>query len=339
MARVLRMRRPAAALRRADRGARRPLLVAPDRRHPAGGQAARRAPCCWSSRTCTSPPPSPTGTTCSPQGRVVETLDNAEVARPRAGAARLPRHLTPALIPTTATETACARTSRVMAVAATTALLRRGCGGAAAPAAARGKITDDKIVLGRAQRPVRRLRRAVRQEQRRGGADGDRRLQGQVRRQGRDKNIEVVTADHQNKPDIANTKAQELYDRQEADAILDVPTSSAALAVADVAKAEEEALLQHRRRHHRADRQAVQQVHVPLRLRHLHAGQRHRHDGHRAGRRRTGTSSTRTTRSGRTWRRASPPRSRRPAARSSRQDADAVPEPTTSPRSCSRRRR
>lgn len=50
------------------------------------------------------------------------------------------------------------------------------------------------------------------------------------------KNIEVVTADHQNKPDIANTKAQELYDRQQADIILDVPTSSAALAVANVAK-------------------------------------------------------------------------------------------------------
>ncbi len=44
--------------------------------------------------------------------------------------------------------------------------------------------------------------------------------------------IEVVAADHQNKPDIANTKAQELYDRQGADIILDVPTSSAALAVA-----------------------------------------------------------------------------------------------------------
>ncbi len=44
--------------------------------------------------------------------------------------------------------------------------------------------------------------------------------------------IEVVTADHQNKPDIANTKAQELYDREGADIILDVPTSSAALAVA-----------------------------------------------------------------------------------------------------------
>ena len=51
------------------------------------------------------------------------------------------------------------------------------------------------------------------------------------------KNIEVVTADHQNKPDIANTKAQEMYDRSKADIILDVPTSSAALAVAGVAKA------------------------------------------------------------------------------------------------------
>jgi branched-chain amino acid transport system substrate-binding protein len=50
-------------------------------------------------------------------------------------------------------------------------------------------------------------------------------------------NIEVVSADHQNKPDIANSKAQELYDRRQADVILDVPTSSAALAVAGVAKA------------------------------------------------------------------------------------------------------
>jgi len=57
------------------------------------------------------------------------------------------------------------------------------------------------------------------------------------------KNIEVVTADHQNKPDIANTKAQELYDRQQADVILDVPTSSAALAVANVAKAKKKIYL------------------------------------------------------------------------------------------------
>ncbi|WP_245916383.1 ABC transporter substrate-binding protein [Nocardioides gansuensis] len=48
--------------------------------------------------------------------------------------------------------------------------------------------------------------------------------------------IEVVSADHQNEPDVANTKAQELYDRELADVILDVPTSSAALAVANQAK-------------------------------------------------------------------------------------------------------
>lgn len=49
-------------------------------------------------------------------------------------------------------------------------------------------------------------------------------------------NIEAITADHQNKPELASTKATEMYDRNGADVILDVPTSSAALAVADIAK-------------------------------------------------------------------------------------------------------
>ena len=48
--------------------------------------------------------------------------------------------------------------------------------------------------------------------------------------------IEVLSTDHQNKPEIANSKAQELYDRKHADVILDVPTSSAAFAVATIAK-------------------------------------------------------------------------------------------------------
>ena len=48
--------------------------------------------------------------------------------------------------------------------------------------------------------------------------------------------IEVISADHQNKPDLANAKAQEFYDRNGADIILDVNTSSAGLAVAGVAK-------------------------------------------------------------------------------------------------------
>ncbi len=47
--------------------------------------------------------------------------------------------------------------------------------------------------------------------------------------------VEVITADHQNDPAIASTKAQEFYDRNNADLILDVPASSAALAVAKVA--------------------------------------------------------------------------------------------------------
>ncbi len=47
--------------------------------------------------------------------------------------------------------------------------------------------------------------------------------------------ITVIDADHQNKPDLANSKAQEFYDRDGVDVILDVPTSSAALAIAKVA--------------------------------------------------------------------------------------------------------
>src|SRR5881397_3707168 len=50
--------------------------------------------------------------------------------------------------------------------------------------------------------------------------------------------VEVITADHQNKPDVASSKAQEFYERNNADIILDVPTSSAALAIAKVANDE-----------------------------------------------------------------------------------------------------
>ena len=49
-------------------------------------------------------------------------------------------------------------------------------------------------------------------------------------------NIEVTQADHQNKPEIANTAARGMYDRDGVDSIFDVPTSSAALAIATVAE-------------------------------------------------------------------------------------------------------
>ena len=47
---------------------------------------------------------------------------------------------------------------------------------------------------------------------------------------------EVVVADHQNKPDIGSAIARQWYDRDGVDMIVDVPTSSVALAVAQIAK-------------------------------------------------------------------------------------------------------
>lgn len=47
--------------------------------------------------------------------------------------------------------------------------------------------------------------------------------------------IEVIDADHQNKPDLGTSKAQEFYERNGVDAIFDVPTSSVALGIAKVA--------------------------------------------------------------------------------------------------------
>ncbi|MEN4966788.1 ABC transporter substrate-binding protein [Brucella intermedia] len=48
--------------------------------------------------------------------------------------------------------------------------------------------------------------------------------------------VEVVFADHQNKPDVGSTIARQWFDRDGVDLIVDVPTSSVALAVASIAK-------------------------------------------------------------------------------------------------------
>jgi branched-chain amino acid transport system substrate-binding protein len=126
---------------------------------------------------------------------------------------------------------------RAAAAAATTlALLLAGCGGGGPQGSSDTKLTGDKIVLGvlndqsgvylalSGTNSVKAVQMAV--------ADfkakyGDKAITT---------DITVETADHQNKPDVANTKAAEMYDRKGVDAILDVPTSSAALKVADVAK-------------------------------------------------------------------------------------------------------
>jgi branched-chain amino acid transport system substrate-binding protein len=48
--------------------------------------------------------------------------------------------------------------------------------------------------------------------------------------------VEIISADHQNKPDVGSQIARQWYDQDKVDAIVDVPTSSVALAVADVTK-------------------------------------------------------------------------------------------------------
>ncbi len=53
---------------------------------------------------------------------------------------------------------------------------------------------------------------------------------------GKGLNVELVSADHQNKPDLAVTIARQWYDRDGVDMIIDVPTSSVALAVSGVAR-------------------------------------------------------------------------------------------------------
>src|SRR6516225_10804334 len=50
------------------------------------------------------------------------------------------------------------------------------------------------------------------------------------------KPVEVLVADHQNKPDLASAKATEWFDREHLDALMDVAASSTALAAQDVAK-------------------------------------------------------------------------------------------------------
>ncbi|HKX69182.1 MAG TPA: ABC transporter substrate-binding protein [Intrasporangium sp.] len=126
-----------------------------------------------------------------------------------------------------------------VAIAASASLALAACGGGAGGPQSGGdaKLTNDKVVIGllNDQSGVYKdlsgpnskvaIEMAIADYQAKYGDDAVA------------KNIEVIQTDHQNKPDIANTKAQEMYDRQNADIILDVPTSSAALAVAGQAKA------------------------------------------------------------------------------------------------------
>ncbi|HVL73024.1 MAG TPA: ABC transporter substrate-binding protein [Beijerinckiaceae bacterium] len=49
-------------------------------------------------------------------------------------------------------------------------------------------------------------------------------------------NVEIVSADHQNKPDVGSNIARQWYDQDGVDVILDVPTSSVALAINQITR-------------------------------------------------------------------------------------------------------
>ncbi len=49
-------------------------------------------------------------------------------------------------------------------------------------------------------------------------------------------NVTIVSADHQNKPDVGSNIARQWYDTESVDVIADVPTSSVALAINDITK-------------------------------------------------------------------------------------------------------
>jgi len=55
--------------------------------------------------------------------------------------------------------------------------------------------------------------------------------------------VDVISGDHQNKPDIGSGLAQQWYDREGVDLIIDVPNSAVGLAVANVAKQKNKAYI------------------------------------------------------------------------------------------------
>ncbi len=60
---------------------------------------------------------------------------------------------------------------------------------------------------------------------------------------GKGLNVEIIAADHQNKPDIGATIARQWFDRDGVDAIVDVPTSSVGLAVSSICREKNKVML------------------------------------------------------------------------------------------------
>ena len=88
--------------------------------------------------------------------------------------------------------------------------------------------------------------------------------------------VEVVAADHQNKPDVGAGIARQWYDVDHVDVIVDVPTSSVALAISEVTREKKQSVPRFGTGKFRSDRTEMFAKHHPVDLRHLDAGKRHR---------------------------------------------------------------
>ena len=127
-------------------------------------------------------------------------------------------------------------TSFKLVAGTTVALSLAACGAAGGPGGSNEKVSDGKIVLGvlnDQSGPYKDLSGPNSVEAVKMAVDD---WKAAHKDDAVSTDVEVITADFSTKPDVANTKAQEMYDRQKADLVLDVPNSAAALAVATQAK-------------------------------------------------------------------------------------------------------
>ena len=97
--------------------------------------------------------------------------------------------------------------------------------------------------------------------------------------------VEIVSADHQNKPDVGSAIARQWYDADKVDVIVDVPNSGVALAVNQITQGQGQGVPRLGPGIVGPDRQGVLAQHGALDLRHLDARQRHRQRDRQDGRR------------------------------------------------------
>ena len=113
--------------------------------------------------------------------------------------------------------------------------------------------------------------------------------------------IDLISADHQNKPDVGVNIGKQWIDVEKVDVFVDLAASGVGLAIANLAKEKNVVNLNSGSALLRPHRLAVLAEHGALGLRHLHARQRHRQGAGQSPAATPGSSSPPTTRSARRW--------------------------------------